>query len=64
MSAQKRVYVDPSFHKKLKKKAVDEDTTILELTRRLGKGSLDCLEEGINIKPKKVKRGIGFDFKF
>lgn len=52
-----RIWVDPNFHKKLKRKAVDEGITITELTKIMSKS-----DESFNIpklhRLKKKKRDI------
>lgn len=51
-----RIWVDPSFRKKLKKDAADAEQTLLEYTESLARDA-----NGVNEKQK--KRGNGIDFK-
>ena len=51
-----RIWVDPSFRKKLKKDAADADQTLLEYTEGLAR-------DASSINEKQKKRGNGIDFK-
>jgi mRNA-degrading endonuclease RelE of RelBE toxin-antitoxin system len=60
---QTRIWVDPKFKKKLKYLATEEETSILEITKKLSRDSFDELEKAKHIKPKKISGGEKFDFK-
>lgn len=54
----KRIWVDPVFHKKLKRKAAESDKSILELTQEMANND-DPFEM---FKEKKRKKGFNFNF--
>lgn len=47
----RKIWVAPEFHRKLKRQAADEDTTVVELTRRLAKKDPEI--PGPRVKKKK-----------
>jgi|TARA_Y100000310_G_C20526592_1_gene736360 hypothetical protein len=56
---QIRMWVAPKFKKKLKKKAAEEEMSILELTEEMSRESFDDLENtNIKAKKRRVKFGI------
>ena len=54
-----QIWVDSSFKKMIKKKAIDADMNIISFTRKLAQDN----EEEENYLNKK-KKNVGFDFKF
>lgn len=56
MRQKEQMWVHPSFKKKLKKEAVEKDTTVITLTKELAESG-DLLQKGAK---KNAKKGYSF----